>query len=73
MKDQIELTEEEYKSRIDALTHEQLAFKWRFAPCGDPLLTGNAGKYFTDRLFKHFGGITPELSKNMGWGEIIGA
>jgi hypothetical protein len=55
------------KAKIDALSHEQLAYHWRFARSGDPLLSGQTGDYFAARLFNHFGGITPEISKKIGW------
>jgi len=31
------------------------------------LFHGKAGEYFKDRLFNHFGGFNPSLSKNIGW------
>lgn len=62
-----ELTDE-FKKRIDAMSHYELAEKWRFASTGDPLIMGDVGKYFSDRLFKHFGGIPPEMSKTLGHG-----
>ena len=59
---------EDYKVMIDAMPHEEMCRKWRFAALGDPLLQGAVGAYFSDRLFKHFGGFTPEISKRIGWG-----
>jgi hypothetical protein len=62
-------TFEEMKKEIDALTHEQMCRMWRFgtlkkewSDSRNPLST-----YFSDRLFKHFGGFTPEISKKIGW------
>lgn len=49
------------------MTHEELARKWRFGNSSDKLLQGEAGKYFKDRLFNHFGGFNTGLSKNIGW------
>lgn len=63
------MTSEE-KSKIDAMSHVDLCKKWRFGLSGDPLLQGEAGTYLSDRLFKHFGGFTPEVSKSIGWGAL---
>jgi len=58
---------EEQKSAIDAMSHEELCRLWRFAPIGDKRLQGELGQYVRDRLFNHFGGFTPEISKRIGW------
>lgn len=62
------LTEED-KKEIDALSHEEMCRYWRFGngkakwfDVGHP-----ASGYFKDRLFSHFGGFTPEISKRIGW------
>ena len=60
---------EDLKSEIDKMGHYELCSKWRFAPSGDPLLQGEVGIYFKDRLFKHLGGFIPSISKSLGWGE----
>ncbi len=57
---------EEMKARIDRMSQEQMAAKWRFAPIGDPMFQGEVGDYFTER-FKSLGGFTPEISKRVGW------
>ena len=49
------------------MTHYQLCYIWRFSKVGDPLLQGDTGQYFKERLFEHFGGFTPEISKHLGW------
>jgi len=54
------------KEEIDAMSHEDLCRKWRFALPGSKWFLGEVGAYFTDRLFKHFGGFTPEISKKIG-------
>ncbi len=54
----------ELKARIDALTQEEMARKWRYAPVGDPMFQGTAGRYF-ERRFKELGGFTPEISKGI--------
>ncbi len=61
-----ELTDE-LKKRIDAMSHYALCHRWRFGG-SDDLTMGDTGKYFSDRLFKHFGGFTPEISKSLGHG-----
>ena len=58
---------EDDKAKIDAMSHRELAKMWRHAPSEEPLLQGETGKYFKERLFEHFGGFTPELSKSIGW------
>lgn len=62
---------ENYKDEIDALTHEEMCRYWRFGG-GKPEWfdsTKQESTYFHDRLFVHFGGFTPEISKKIGWGE----
>ena len=54
------------KKQIDGMTQEQLCRKWRFAPLGDPLLTGDTGDYYA-KVLKEKGGFTPEISKRLGW------
>lgn len=57
----------ELKAKIDAMDHYEMCRVWRFAGAGNPLLMGETGKYFKERLFKHFGGFTPQISKSLGW------
>ena len=56
----------EMKARIDAMSQAEMASKWRFAPVGDPMFQPPNGEYFAAR-FKSLGGMTPELSKRLGW------
>ena len=56
---------DELKSKIDTMSHYELCSIWRFASSGNPLIMGETGKYFQERLFKHFGGFTPEISKSL--------
>ncbi len=56
----------EMKARIDAMSRYEMAAKWRFAPVGDPLFQGAAGDYFSAR-FKALGGMSPSISKSLGW------
>jgi hypothetical protein len=63
-------TEEEIRKvllEIQEMNHFQMAYLWRYAPAGsiyfrNDLPTANA---FKERLFTHFGGITPEISKEL--------
>jgi hypothetical protein len=62
-------TLESLKLEVDALTHEQMCRLWRFGG-GNPKYfdrTEPISGYFKDRLFKHFDGFTPEISKKIGW------
>lgn len=55
----------ELKDRIDAMSREEMARLWRFAPAGDPLFQAEVGKYFEQR-FKKLGGFSPQISKSLG-------
>lgn len=59
---------EEMKAYIDSLSHREMANLWRHAPTGTECLQGEAGFYFSDRFYHHFGGWNPSLSKEIGWG-----
>jgi hypothetical protein len=54
------------KKQIDAMSHQDLCRRWRFAPPGDPLFQGEVGEYYSAKL-KEKGGFTPEISKSIGW------
>jgi hypothetical protein len=60
------MTDEE-KTKIDAMSHYEMCEMWRFADDKEPLLQLQTGAYFRDKLFKHFGGFTPAISKSLGW------
>jgi len=53
--------------QIDDMSQIELCQLWRHAPSGNKYISGLAGKYFTDRLYKHFDGFTPTISKTIGW------
>ncbi len=57
---------QEIKDQIDTMSQYSMAHKWRFAKIGDPLLQGEVGDYFCES-FKNKGGMTPEISKDLGW------
>ncbi len=56
----------EDKRMIDGMSQYQMARQVRFSPAGDPLMCGELGNYFMAR-FKELGGMTPEISKQLGW------
>jgi hypothetical protein len=63
------MTNKKYKEEIDSLTHEQMCSHWRFGT-GKPEWFDSRCKeseYFKDRLFIHFGGFNPNISKKIGW------
>jgi hypothetical protein len=56
-------------AEIDALGHEKMAELWRFAPAGSSYFVADSPQwaYFFAR-FQKLGGMTPEVSKAIGWG-----
>jgi len=58
----------EWKQRIDQMSHEDMAALWRFAPAGHPVFRSDLPlfAYFEER-FKTAGGMTPAVSKQIGW------
>ena len=61
---------EKEKKKIDMLTHYEMATLYRFLPPGHPYFDKKLplNKYFMNR-FRDFGGMSPEISKSLGWGE----
>jgi hypothetical protein len=59
---------DEQKAGIDALSHLELCRLWRFSSIGDTFWQGEVGNYAKNRLWSHFGGFTPAISKQLGWG-----
>lgn len=58
---------EDQIKEIDKLSHYDLVAKVRFAPPGDPIFKiPELSDHFFKRL-NEFGGITPEISKEVGW------
>ena len=55
--------------KINKMSHFEMCKLWRYAPAGHPYLDGTKPYFviFEKRLFKHFGGFTPEISKQIGW------
>lgn len=59
------------KTKINQMTQYQMARLKRFAPCGHPyfnMQNKDLVEYFQKR-FKEKGGMTAELSKEIGWEE----
>jgi hypothetical protein len=54
--------------KIYGLTHRGMAHKWRFTSTGHPWFDSTQ-PYFRhfERRFKKLGGMTPEISKSIGW------
>jgi len=53
--------------KINNLSHIEMVQIWRFAEPGHPYTTDPLFEFFKKRLFEHFGGITPSISKIVGW------
>ena len=62
-----EVTLLEQHRRIDAMTHLEMAAFWRFAPSSDPIVQGSDLWELFEKKFKEFGGMTPEMSKRIGF------
>jgi hypothetical protein len=70
MADYTEKQIQEALERIEKMDHYTLCRLWRFAPAGSEIYFRNdlpTGEAFQNRLFKHFGGFTPEISKELSW------
>jgi hypothetical protein len=63
-----EQEQEQEIEKINNMTHYQMCELWRFAPVGHPYFDRRLPYYevFRKRLFEHFGGFTPEISKELG-------
>lgn len=68
-----EFTEEEVSmalKRIEEMDHETMCRLWRFGEGDKPILMRNdlpTGEAFKNRLFNHFGGFSPQISKLIGF------
>lgn len=67
----MELTEKQKEviEAIDHMDHYEMCDLWRNAPSGHSFFdkTQPFFEVFEKRLFKHFGGFTPQISKSIGW------
>jgi hypothetical protein len=55
--------------KIETMDHFTMCRYWRFAPPGTQIFFRSdlpTGEAFKNRLFNHFGGFTPEISKQLG-------
>ena len=57
---------DQQKAQIDDMSRLEMARLWRFAPRSHPLLEGETGDYFR-KVFGEKGGMSPEISKQLGW------
>ena len=59
------------KSRIDAMSYEDLLYNWRFAATGNPLFQGETGDYYAARMKQKHGEVGDAehtaASKWIGW------
>lgn len=56
--------------RIENMDHYTMCKYWRYAPAGTEIYFQSdlpTGEAFKNRLFQHFGGFTPGISKSLGW------
>ena len=60
-------------AKINKMNHEEMCNLWRSAPFGHPYFNGDLPYYkvFAKRLFDHFGGFSPTISKK-NRGELNG-
>ena len=58
----------QWKKIIDQMSQEDMARLWRFTPTGHPCFNSTLPlhDYFKKR-FESLGGMTPEMSKKIGW------
>lgn len=56
-------------TKIHKMTHIEMCSLWRQASSGHPYFDNTLpySKEFEKRLFTHFGGFTPKISKKIGW------
>jgi hypothetical protein len=58
----------EWELKIDAMDHEAMARLWRFAPAGHPIFRHDLPLFaYFKAKFDALGGMTPGLSKKIGW------
>jgi len=54
--------------KINSLSHRAMAKMWRFHPSGHPYFDSKLPYYkIFEARFQSLGGMTPELSKEIGW------
>jgi len=60
------MIDQETKDLIDRMSQEDMCRLWRFAIPGSRFFVGEVGDYFKTSL-REKGGMTPEISKKLGW------
>ena len=60
---------DEIKNEIDNMSYYELLKKWRFAPSGDSILSGDIGEYFSDKMTskKYEEKYPTKISELVGW------
>ncbi len=59
---------QEWKDRIDKMSHADLAALYRFARPGHPVFRSGLPLYnYFNARFQSLGGMTPEVSRKIGW------
>ena len=60
----------EQKAWIDGSSYGDLLRKWRFAPTGDPMIQGECGNYFAEKMKEKRAECDnpAAVSKMIGWG-----
>lgn len=67
----MKMNEKEMKKWIDNATYNELLFRWRTAPAGDPFFQGEIGDYYAEVMKKKREQIGDaehvRASKSIGW------
>ena len=59
----------EWKEKIDKMSQVEMARLWRFAEAGHPIFNSTFPLFgYFEKRFKELGGMTPAVSKHIGWG-----
>ena len=68
MNEQYTPEQQKIVDKINNMNHFEMCRLWRFAPSGHHYFDNQLpyAEIFEKRLFKHFGGFTPEISKSLG-------
>lgn len=65
-----ELTKEQIENLtkdIQEMSHHEMCRIWRHGNSDCPYFQPPLYEIYRERLFDHFGGFTPEISKSIGW------
>lgn len=59
---------QDWKDKIDQMSQTEMARLWRFSPVGHIVFDTTLPLYdHFDKRFKLLGGMTPSISKEIGW------